>query len=349
MKKKTKITIQQASSGNYYTQLSKGYRPDGTRNRIKITAATEEEVYLKAQRWLKGIEEEEICPYTVAEAMKAFIENRSAVLEPTTIRFYNEIIRNKFQCIMHIKLVDLKAQHIQAAINMDSRRLGYKSVKNAYGFLLSVLRANDVNIKLSSIRLPKREVKERKLPSADVIYAMVKGTESELPVLLAMWLSLRIGEVAGLQFQDVDAVHKKLYVRREVVRTDDGWTLTNHCKTMKSTRCVNLPDYIYELIRNIPHAKETDQIITVTPNTIRKRFKNIVLANGLDIRFHDLRHIFASTTCMLNIPEKYAMDMGGWSTPDVYKNIYQETFDSERAKADNAIDDYFNSIIMDKQ
>lgn len=48
---------------------------------------------------------------------------------------------------------------------------------------------------------------------------------------------------------------------------------------------------------------------------------------------------------MLNVPEKYAMEMGGWSTPDVYKNVYQETFDSERTKADSVIDAYFNGII----
>ena len=65
-----------------------------------------------------------------------------------------------------------------------------------------------------------------------------------------------------------------------------------------------------------------------------------------DIRFHDCRHIFASTAAMLNVPEKYAMEMGGWSTPDVYKNVYQETFDSERNKADSVIDGYFNEIIQ---
>lgn len=70
-------------------------------------------------------------------------------------------------------------------------------------------------------------------------------------------------------------------------------------------------------------------------------------ADGLEeIRFHNLRHIFASATAMLNIPEKYAMEMGGWSTPDVYKNVYQETFDSERNKADSVIDGYFNEIIQ---
>lgn len=39
------------------------------------------------------------------------------------------------------------------------------------------------------------------------------------------------------------------------------------------------------------------------------------------------------------------MEMGGWSTPDVYKNVYQETFDGERLKADELMDEYFNRII----
>lgn len=341
MKKNFKVT--QTTSGNYITWVSQGCGK--YRRKSKITGTTPEEVIIKATKWLKNIEEECV-PYTVREAMLQFIDSRSRVLEPTTLCNYNEIVRNKLQYLMDIKLEKLTSRDIQTAINIDAQRLSHKSIKNAYGFLKAVLKANDIDIKLGSIRLPKREVKERKLPTADMIYAIVKGTDSELPVLLAMWSSLRIGEVAGLQFRDVDPVKMRLYVRREIVKTDNGWIETNHCKTVKSTRYVNLPVYIYQLIQSVPHNKDTDRIINVTPNTIRKRFKKLLRKNGIeDIRFHDCRHIFASTAAMLNVPEKYAMEMGGWSTPDVYKNVYQETFDSERTKADNVIDEYFNGII----
>ncbi len=94
---------------------------------------------------------------------------------------------------------------------------------------------------------------------------------------------------------------------------------------------------IYQLIQSVPHDKNTDRIVNVTSNTIRKRFKKLLRQHGIeDIRFHDCRHIFASTAAMLNVPEKYAMKMGGWSMPDVYKNVYQETFDSERTKKESA-------------
>ena len=346
--KKRNYKITETESGSFISWVSDGMGPDNKRKKAKITGATPEEVIRKAERWFKDIEEEKKCPYTVKTAMTHYVDGLSTVIEPTTVRCYREIIRNKFQFIMDIKLEELKPRDIQAAINIDAQRLGYKSIKNAYGLLLAVMRANDISINLRSIRLPKKEITTRKLPTADEVYSVVKGTSSELPVLLAMWLSLRIGEVAGLQFQDVDEKNMSIYVRREIVRTDEGWTLVDHCKTVTSTRYVNLPEHILRLIKALPHEKDTDFLFTVNPNTIRKRFKKLLKANNMDIRFHDLRHIFASTTAMLNIPEKYAMEMGGWSTPDVYKNVYQETFDSERIKADVAVDTYFNSIISNE-
>lgn len=45
--------------------------------------------------------------------------------------------------------------------------------------------------------------KLKELPTAEQVMNMVRGTDIELPCLLAMWLSLRMGEVRGLQFRDL--------------------------------------------------------------------------------------------------------------------------------------------------
>lgn len=47
----------------------------------------------------------------------------------------------------------------------------------------------------------------------------------------------------------------------------------------------------------------------------------------------------------LNIPDKYAMERGGWSTSSTLKNVYQHTFSEERKQVDKKIDDYFNGIL----
>ena len=49
---------------------------------------------------------------------------------------------------------------------------------------------------------------------------------------------------------------------------------------------------------------------------------------------------------MLGVPDKYAMERGGWSTDSILKSVYQQTFSSERKKIDKMIDGYFNGIIL---
>ena len=69
----------------------------------------------------------------------------------------------------------------------------------------------------------------------------------------------------------------------------------------------------------------------------------------IDITFHDLRHLNASVMLMLGVPDKYAMEHGGWSTDCILKNVYQQTFSSERKKVDKIIDGYFNGIIKESE
>ena len=71
------------------------------------------------------------------------------------------------------------------------------------------------------------------------------------------------------------------------------------------------------------------------------RLKKMIKENDIDMTFHDLRHLNASIMLMLGVPDKYAMERGGWATDSVLKSVYQQTFSSERKK----IDSYFNSII----
>ena len=112
--------------------------------------------------------------------------------------------------------------------------------------------------------------------------------EIELPVLLAAWMSLRIGEVTGLQFRDVDEEKKLLHIRRTLIMTENGLELREGCKTEKSTRTLPIPDYILDLIKAVPHKKDTDPIITITQKALRSRFKRRVVKRGY---VHDLRHL----------------------------------------------------------
>ena len=148
-----------------------------------------------------------------------------------------------------------------------------------------------------------------------------------------------------MKFKDVDTDHHTISVRRTIIRTKDGFKVREGCKTEKSKRQLALPDYIYDLIMAVPHENQEDFIVPFTRKIVYDRFKKLIKENGIDMTFHDLRHLNASIMLMLGVPDKYAMERGGWSTDSVLKSVYQQTFSSERKKIDSMIDSYFNSII----
>ena len=80
---------------------------------------------------------------------------------------------------------------------------------------------------------------------------------------------------------------------------------------------------------------------------IYKKFKKILIENNIkpEIRFHDLRHFNASIMLQLNIPDKYAMERGGWSTNNTMKNVYQHTFNKEREAVDTLVNNYFENLL----
>lgn len=169
----------------------------------------------------------------------------------------------------------------------------------------------------------------------------VKDTEIELPALLAMWLSLRLSEIRGLQYGDIKG--DVLTIRRTVHTIDGVDVVREQTKTYNSTRQLRIPKYLKGLIGK---GARDEYIIELSGTAIYKRFKRIIAKAELPpMRFHDLRHLNASVMLQLGIPDKYAMERGGWSTSSTLQTVYQHTFADERTLVDDKIDMYFDNII----
>lgn len=340
------MKAQKLKSGNYRVVLPIGYDEQGKRKYKSFTADEEWKVLKMASEYKEESYETKLDKnITLSRATEEFINTRANVLEPTTLRNYRQIAQYCFRDIANRKLTTLKPIDIQKSINLESARISPKYLKNAYALLKAVLKMFEVEINLSSIKLPKIIKKEKPLPSFEEVFNIVKGTNCELPVLLSAWLSLRIGEVIGLQYQDIDEANMKIKIRRTIIYTENGYQVRDHCKTEKSIRTIQLPQYLLNLINSQSHSYETDFIVPATRKAVYSRFKRLVERQGIDMTFHDLRHLNASVMLMLGIPDKYAMERGGWSTDGVLKSVYQQTFDSEKQRVDKIIDNYFENVI----
>lgn len=70
---------------------------------------------------------------------------------------------------------------------------------------------------------------------------------------------------------------------------------------------------------------------------------------GMSIcRFHELSHYNASIMLALNVPDKYAMERMGYSTPATLKKVYQHTMTGKRAEVNDMINGHMAAAFLSK-
>lgn len=304
-----------------------------------FTAETKREAERLASEYIDKHRFSKHSEMSIEQAIDNYIELKKNVLSPTTINRYDNIKRNQLsKGFLRIKLCNLTPSDIQAEINELASRYAPKTVYNANGLISAVVRQSIPELQYK-VTLPKKVKRFKKYPSALEIMDMFKDTDIELIVLIALWYGLRLSEVRGLKKEDFD--NGILTINRVKVTVGSETHVKAIAKTTESNRQLNVPNVIQAKIDRL----DNGYITQLDNRHIYQRFKRIVKKNGYsDITFHDLRHINASVMLMLNIPDKYAMERGGWTSNNTLKQVYQSTFSEERKRVDSTIDSYFSNI-----
>ena len=337
-------------SGNYRVQVFAGYDESGKRIMKSFTASKEWEALKMADDFLKGGREEVVKDaMTVRDAMEYYIKTKDNLLSPSTIYGYEMIVRSRLQSIMDKKIRNLTISDIQEAVNQDCLRLSRKSIKSALSLLHSALELQGIELSFKRITLPQKKKVKSSIPDVEKVIRLIVGTEVELPCLLAMWLSLRMSEIRGLQFRDISEDGRYITVQRVKLRINGRDVLREQTKTEESTRTNILPSYLKNLIDKVPHKKDSDYIVPHGYTYIREHFQEIMRANGITITFHQLRHEFATTLNDLGIPSDYIRKLGGWATDNVMKKVYTHTTTKKEEEYQKKIDGFFNSIIDESE
>lgn len=337
------VTIKQLPSGKYHALVYDYTTPDGKRKYKSITASSKGEVKRLVAVFLSEREEkreEERNTTTLGAAMERYINERCNLLSPSTIAGYRKIVRNYFPDLQEMELGDINSKIVQKRMNDDAAELSNKTLRNNYGFLTAVARENGVVL---TLKYPAKKRVIRRLPQPKEVYNIVHGTEIELPVLLAMWLSLRMSEILGIRYRDIE--NGMLIIRNVRLMVDTEAVDRDMTKTENSTRALKLPVYLLKLCGT---GDPDDYVIKLTANAITKRFYRMCESAEMQhITFHDLRHVNASVMLRLGVSDAIAMERGGWSSPAVLKSVYQETFVGDREQADTVIDEYFTALVTD--
>lgn len=326
-------------SGSWFCRVRVGGRD------IAITRPTEKEAVAAALAMKAGIVEEQRNPLsiTLANAFSRYIEVKSGVLSPSTIAGYDQIRRNALPGIMPLRLSALTNEKIQREITVMAKAgKSPKYIANVNGLLSAVLKMYYPDFVLRVTLPPKQKAPQRAITDSeiDAILSAVHGTDMELPVLMALWLGMRVSEIRGARVGDI--VGDKLHICRAVVEDIHRRPTEKPPKTFSGDRWVNLPPEIKSLIP--PSKRPEEHIVTLSGQAIYKRFSR--LCENLNIphcRFHDLRHANAAVMIRLGIESKYAQARNGWASDYMYKQVYGYAMPDKTDKNAAAIDAYFGN------
>lgn len=354
-------SAKQLPSGSWRVQLYVGKDPRGKRQYLSFSAPTKKEAELEALTYQLHYKEvsRDATAMTLKEAIDKYISSKDGILSPSTIRGYDVIRRNRIQGLMPLRLNRLTNVMIQQAINAEAKPYkddkgrvhtpSPKYIRNIYGLLSATLREYHPAFQLN-VTLPQKQVIEQKFLEPEqisVLMGAIRGTEMEIPVLLALWLSLRSSEVTGLTWDCVDFEHSTITVRQAKVRNKDNQWVDKTTKTTNSTRTISAPDYIMDLLRfSKGSAGPADHVVRIKGNCLYQRLQVILKNCGLPpIRFHDLRHTFATVCHSLNIPDIYIQKRGGWASNTVLKSVYTHALISKQHIIGESIDKFFYQML----
>lgn len=321
----------------------------GKRKYESFTASTKADAEMQASKFAASRDRIRAQDLTVEEAVKKYIESNEAVLSPSTIAGYLSDYK-RMKPIYKLRIRKISTDDIQNFISGLTLDYSPKTIKNTYGTLHKVLVYFDPQATFN-VKLPKhtkKQVRKNKYaPSDDDVLTLFTNASRklQLAIALAAFHSFRRGEISALKYKDLDG--NRLHVHADLVQDKDNkWIYKDYPKTDESDRFATLPDY---LVKFIGEGDPDDYIVGWMPGTISKRFYDLKKELGIDIRFHDLRHYFASVSAILQIPDIYTASFGGWK-PDgtVMKEVYQnKIIDMEKAY-NKKLNDHFENLYNTK-
>ena len=339
--------IRKRSDGRWEGRYTAGYHPETGKRIIKnVLGKTQAECKAKLK---KAIEESHALDvgradeYTVAAWLRTWFDLYAKPhIRPSTMNYYHRNIEQHIiPAIGDIPLNKLTTRDLQKLYNdlQSNGRLRKVQKKEKPGLSNSTVRgihmmlhnALDRAVKEKLILsnptenciIPKIEKQEMKILHPDHISAYLDAAEQRgaLPMFyLELVSGLRKGELTALLWSDLDIQNRTIYVSKQYVKNPNGELTLSRPKTETSVRKVSIPQDAVDLLI-AEHGKHPENPYMfpspVTgemyyPDSVVNLHKKILKDAGLPhIRFHDLRHTFATLALQNGVDVKTVSSMLG--------------------------------------
>ncbi|MGQ9512143.1 tyrosine-type recombinase/integrase [Thermodesulfitimonas sp.] len=252
---------------------------------------------------------------TVGEYLLDWLEKIKGTVSERTHETYTWHVKKLIPIIGHLQLYGLNSFDLQEGLNQ--LKVKPKTAKGIYGTLKTAFRQavawgllnTDPTAGLRAPRVPREEKKVLTPEELKRLLDAAENYKHHLIIRLLAVTGMRLGEVLGLMWKDVDldkgtvTIKRAVNVRKRKIKEDT--------KTAASERTLKLDEKTLELLRNhkqregkskVSPLRRDNTLIFAAPDgrpvreeAVRRTLARALKKAGIDhIRVHDLRHTAGS-------------------------------------------------------
>ena len=364
-------SIRKRSDGRWEGRYTVGRDPETGKAIYKnVLGKTQAEVKDKLKKAIEetaGLDVIKAEKYTLGQWMDIWFENYAKVkVRPSSHQTYRGYIDNHIK--PHIgkiplnKLSSLELQKFYKKLLGNGRVKRLESKKQPKG--LSAKTVRNINQVISSAldlakeqkliatnptdscALPKVEHKEMQtIPAEDLAKFLQEARASGVYEMYYIELAtgLRRGELLGLKWSDIDFTNRVIRIQRQVARIN-GEIVEAPLKTKNSYRNISISDDTAEVLKAQREKVSSEYVFPspnggpISPDSVNHMLQRVLERAGLPkVRFHDLRHTFATIALQNGVDIKTVSGMLGHYSAGFTLDTYAHVTTAAQKEAANTM------------
>lgn len=351
--------IYKRKDGRYEGRYIKTYDCEGKAKYgavyARTYAETKEKLYLAKEALILRQNYKESAQ-TVNQWFSGYLEKIKNTIKESTYFIYLRYIRNHIEPYLgKRKLADLQPEHLQGFINhLSEQGLSARTIKIIYIFVSEGLKEAQeqkyIDTVWKKVRLPKVTAPKMRVFTANEqkrLEAAADENEAEkgIGIFLCLYTGLRLGELCGLKWKDINFYTKTLTVRRTLQRVpcqepseEKTKLVFLPPKSVSSIREIPLPGFMMRKLWNYKQSQfnMSKYVIhnngkVIEPRNYQYYFKRLLKQAKIEpANFHTLRHTFATRALEIGFDVKTLSELLGHSSATITLNKYAHSLDEHK-------------------